>query len=54
MRAFIKELGQRDKLLGKFDEELWNAAIEAVSVYGQQKLCFIFKDDRKLEWGIYK
>jgi hypothetical protein len=50
----MKEFGQRDGLLGKFDEELWNAVIEAVTVYRQQKLCFIFKDGRTFEWGIYK
>jgi site-specific DNA recombinase len=54
IRTFIRTLEQSDTLLTEFDEELWNAVIEAVMVYQEQKICFIFKDGRELEWRLSK
>ncbi len=52
IKAFIKMLEKNEALLAEFDEELWNAMIEKVKVYQEQKLVFIFKDGLELEWNM--
>ena len=41
IEAFLRTLKKGHTLLTEFDEELWNVAIEAVTVYQQLKLCFM-------------
>jgi hypothetical protein len=49
---FITTLEQNDDLLNEFDEELWNATLESVTVHSEHKLTFTFKDGKELEWEI--
>jgi len=41
---FIADLDQQDGLLGAFDEELWYATVESISVHANGNLAVIFKD----------
>ena len=52
IKAFIKMLEKNEALLEEFDEELWNATMENVKVYQEQKLVFIFKDGLEFEWNM--
>lgn len=52
MEEFIRILEKNDMLLTEFDEELWNATIEKVTVYSEKKITFVFKDGLELEWNI--
>lgn len=49
---FIKMLEVNDALLAEFDEEIWNATIEEVTVFQEQKIIFTFKDGLKLNWNL--
>lgn len=51
LMAFIDSL-KRSNLLTEFDEELWNAAVDLVTVYSEQTLVFTFKDGTELQWTI--
>ncbi|HPV02180.1 MAG TPA: recombinase family protein [Clostridiales bacterium] len=48
---FMKVLRDRDGLIDEFDGELWNTVIEAVKVYEDGKMVFVFKDVMEVEWG---
>jgi len=49
---FIATLTKRDGLLAEFDEVLWNAMVETVTVHGGHDLTFTFKDGTELPWTI--
>lgn len=42
--AFIKELERREKLITKFDEDLWLGTVEKVIAHTEEKITFEFKD----------
>ena len=44
IKAFIETLKQRDSLIEKFDEGLWNATVDEISVGEQGDLRFVFRD----------
>ena len=46
--AFIKELEKKDSLLEKFDEELWGATINTITIKANNEVIFEFKDGTKL------
>ncbi len=46
---FISELKSRDELLTEFDEELWCALVESVTVYDGGRLVFRFRDGMEVE-----
>ena len=50
--SFIQMLEKSDKLLCEFDEELWNATIDTVTVQFDNKITFAFKDGLELDWNI--
>jgi len=52
MGAFIGMLKQSDKLLADFDEELWKATIDKVTVHSEKQITFTFKDGLNLDWDI--
>lgn len=52
IKDFIRMLEKSEALLAEFDEEIWNATVERVMVYQEQKLNFIFKDGLELEWSL--
>ena len=52
IKDFIRMLEKNEALLVEFDEELWNATIENVKVYQEQKLIFIFKDGLELGFNM--
>ena len=39
-------------LITEFDDELWNATIEAVVVHSGHEITFVFKDSTELKWNI--
>jgi len=49
---FIATLTKRDVLLAEFDEGLWNALVETVTIHGDHDLTFKFKDGTELPWPI--
>jgi DNA invertase Pin-like site-specific DNA recombinase len=51
IEEFMKVLRDRDRLIDEFDGELWNMVIEAVKVYADGKMVFVFKDGMEVEWG---
>jgi ElaB/YqjD/DUF883 family membrane-anchored ribosome-binding protein len=51
IEEFMKVLRHRDRLIDEFDGELWNLVIEAVKVYADEKMVFVFKDGMEVEWG---
>ena len=52
IKDFIRMLEKNKTLLAEFDEELWNATLENVKVYQEQKLVSIFKEGLELEWNM--
>jgi len=48
--AFLKTLAQSSTLLTEFDEALWNATVESVTVYSEHELSFVFCDGAKTPW----
>ncbi len=46
--AFIRMLEKSDTLLTEFDEELWNATVDAVTVHPEHEIVFTFKDGMEL------
>lgn len=49
---FIKELEAKESLITEFDEEVWKGTVEKVVVNSDEKITFVFKDGRELEWNI--
>lgn len=52
INEFINILEQRKLLLDEFDEELWNATVDKVTVLSENKVSFTFKDGMILNWNI--
>lgn len=52
INRFLKTLEQSDVLLAEFDEELWYATVETVTVHSEQDITFTFKDGTELPWTI--
>ena len=50
--VFIREIEQRDKLMDEFDEGLWIATVDTVTVYSEHDITFTFKDGLELDWKI--
>jgi hypothetical protein len=48
IRRFLKELQQVDNLITEFDEKLWHATIELVTVYSDKTLSFRFRDGTEI------
>jgi uncharacterized protein (DUF2225 family) len=44
LNAFIKELSKQKGVISEFDEQLWYALIDKVTVYGEEDIRFKFKD----------
>lgn len=49
---FLKTLEQSDVLLTEFDEELWYATMDTVTVHSEHDIAFSFKDGTVLPWTI--
>jgi len=49
---FIAAKTKRDSLHAEFNEGLWNAMVETVTVHGDHDLTFKFKDGTELPWKI--
>lgn len=49
--GFMRTLVEKDALLAEFDEELWNATIEKVTVHSEHEVTFTFKDGIELDWN---
>jgi site-specific DNA recombinase len=43
LAAFIRALEKQDGLITAFDEQLWNATVESVTVCSKNKISFTFK-----------
>jgi site-specific DNA recombinase len=43
LTAFVKALEKQDGLITAFDEQLWNATVESVTVYEKEKIVFAFR-----------
>jgi site-specific DNA recombinase len=43
LAAFIRTLEKQDGLMTTFDEKLWNATVESVTVYSKELMVFVFK-----------
>jgi hypothetical protein len=50
LTRFIDLLNQQDNVITEFDEELWNAAVESVTVNSDNSLSFKFKDGMEVPW----
>ena len=47
--GFILELSKCKELLTEFDEKLWVAAVDKVTVFKDGRLLFVFKDETEIE-----
>jgi predicted nuclease with TOPRIM domain len=52
LSEFIGTLVRCDGLLTEFDEGLWNATVESVTVRADNDLTFMFKNGKELSWII--
>jgi hypothetical protein len=52
MKAFPKTLRKQDKLITEFDEKIWSAVMNYVTVKSDKELVFHFKDGRELKWKV--
>lgn len=43
LAAFIRALEKQEGLITVFDEQLWNATVESVTVYSKERMVFCFK-----------
>lgn len=50
--SFMRMLKKSNSLLTEFDEKLWCATVETVTVQTEQELIFKFKDGREMSWKI--
>jgi site-specific DNA recombinase len=48
IRRFLDELRQTNHLVTEFNENLWNASIELVTVHSDKTLSFRFKDGTQI------
>ena len=48
--AFIEEVKQQENLLEEFDESLWAATVNAVTIKPDKEIIFQFKDGTELPW----
>jgi site-specific DNA recombinase len=48
IRSYLDELRQTEDILTEFDENIWQATIEHVSVYPDKYLTFLFKDGTEI------
>ena len=49
---FLKTLSNSNTLLTEFDEGLWNATVDTVTVQSANEIVFTFKDGTELPWEI--
>ena len=49
MRLFIGELEKQDSLVEEFDEELWYATVDCVTVHEDKRMVFTFRDGEQVE-----
>lgn len=49
LRAFMSEVSQRDRLLSEFDEQLWYATVDTVTVEARDRLVFRFKNGSEIK-----
>jgi site-specific DNA recombinase len=52
IEGFIRVLEQSNTILSEFDEELWNATVDLVTVHSEHEITFLFKDGMGLNWLI--
>jgi DNA repair exonuclease SbcCD ATPase subunit len=48
IRRFLDELRRSGDIVTKFDESLWQATVESVTVNSDKSLLFVFKDGTKI------
>ncbi len=51
IEAFFKTLETSD-LITEFDEGLWNATVDTLTVYSKQKIILRLKDGTEVEWHV--
>jgi len=49
MKAFLNTLRKQDGLLTEFDEKLWRSLLDYMTVYGKDKMRFLFKDGTEIQ-----
>ena len=52
IEQFLDTLRRSRNLVTEFDEGMWNALVESLTVYSYARLVFTFKDGTKVEWRI--
>ena len=52
IEVFIRTLENSDGLITKFDEDLWIATVEFVTVHTGHDITFTFKDGMEFGWKI--
>jgi hypothetical protein len=52
MTQFLETLMHTGNLITEFDENLWNAMVESVTVYSRGRLVLRFKDDTEITQGV--
>jgi site-specific DNA recombinase len=45
-------LEMSNTLLTEFDEGLWNATVDAVTVHSKHEITFAFRDGMELDWKV--
>ena len=48
IRRYLEELRQAGDIVAEFDEGLWQATVESVTVYSDKSLIFIFRDSTEV------
>ena len=48
IQMFMERMGQYDGLVTEFDEELWYSTVDFVTVYGDMRMVFTFRDGREV------
>ena len=49
---FLRTMEKAKTLVTDFDEGMWNAVIESLTVYSKELLIFTFKSGIQVEWSI--
>ena len=49
---FLRTMEKAKTLVTDFDEGMWNAVIESLTVYSKERLVFTFKSGTQVEWSI--
>ena len=52
IEQFPDTLRRSGNLVTEFDERMWNALVESLTVYSYARVVFTFKDGTKVEWKI--